>query len=245
MVHYIGWYIAENDDDLYTGNVPGKLKMRYVARKIIEAGKDITIFSLATRKKRGLYCKKRCKKNENTSVLYTGGYSGNRKIERYFNGLIKKLQFTLYVIFEVKKDDTIVLYHSVAYTKLLSILKKIFHRTVVIEVEEVYGYSAVEDHTWVDKEIETIKTMDAFIVVNAGIATEFELDPENYVISYGVCDIPQCRVEQYDDGKIHVVYAGTIERRKLGALTAVEVARYLPDNYIMHISGFGTEENIE
>lgn len=245
MVHYIGWYIGENEDALYTGNVPGKLKMRYVARKILEAGKALKILSLAERKKKGFYGKKEYKTKEGVDVLYTGGYAGGNKIGRYLNDLLKKLQFVLYVIFNVKKNDTIILYHSVAYTKLLANLKRIFKRSVVIEVEEIYGYSATVDRPWVNKEIETIKAMENFIVVNAGIPVELGIAKEHYVVSYGVCDIPKCHVDRFKDGKIHVVYAGTIERRKLGALTAAEAARYLPENYIMHIIGFGAEENIQ
>ena len=155
------------------------------------------------------------------------------------------MQFILYIILKVKKTDTIILYHSVAFTNILAKLKKIFNRKVIIEVEEIYGYSATEDKPWVDKEIDGIKKMDLFIFVNEGIPKKLEINKEKYVVSYGVCDIPENHSQRFDDGKIHIVYAGTIEQRKQGALTAVETSRFLPDNYFMHIIGFGSNENIE
>ena len=66
-----------------------------------------------------------------------------------------------------------------------------------------------------------------------------------YVVNYGAGVIPARTVERRNDGKIHVVYAGTIEAYKLGASTAVEAARYLADNYVMHIIGFGGAKQIQ
>lgn len=245
MVHYIGWYIDPKEDAIYTGNVPGKLKMRYVAKKVIEAGKILKIFSLADRKAAAFYTQYKAKTQLGAEIIYSGGCSSKNKIARAFNGVLKKLQFVFYVLFKVKKSDTILMYHSVEYTKLLAVIKRFFNKKVVIEVEEIYGYSATEDKPWVEKEINAIKKMDSFIVVNAGIPEQIDAQNRKCVVSYGVCDLPECRVDRFDDGKIHVVYAGTIETRKLGAMTAVDAAQYLPDNYITHIIGFGTQENIQ
>lgn len=245
MVHYIGWYIGEKEDAVYTGNVPGKLKMRYIAKKIIEAKKKLKIFSLVDKKTTGFYGQYKTKAQIGAEITYSGGFSKKHKIGRWINGRLKILQFIIYVLFNVKKTDTIVMYHSVTYTKILAIIKKIVHRKIIVEVEEIYGYSATEDRPGVYKEINTIKQMDSFIVVNPGIPERIDAQNRKYVVSYGVCDLPDRRVEQFDDGKIHVVYAGTIETRKLGAMTAVEAAQYLPDSYITHIIGFGTEENIQ
>ena len=46
------------------------------------------------------------------------------------------------------------------------------------------------------------------------------------------------------DGKIHCVYAGTLDTRKGGAMTAIATASYLPENYHMHILGFGNNEDV-
>jgi hypothetical protein len=102
----------------------------------------------------------------------------------------------------------------------------------------------VSDADWVDSEIEAIKKMDSFILVNDEIPRKLNLADDNFVISYGVCDIPPRNVSRFEDGKIHVVYAGTIENRKLGAFTAIESARYLSNQFVMHILGFGNEENV-
>lgn len=244
-IHYIGWYIDERDDNCYTGAVPAKLKMRYVSKKIIEAGTVPCIFSLAEKKVLGFY--RSCKKVgiNGEKIKYTGGFNGKGKIAKKLGQTLKKIQFAKYIICDVKKDDIIMLYHSVPFTKLLSKISPFFNRFVICEVEEVYGYSATEDKPWINNEIKYIKAVsDKYMVVNDGIKEDFKLDDNTAVVSYGVVDIPERKTERFDDGKIHIVYAGTIENKKLGAMTAIEVAPLLSDRYAMHILGFGNEQNL-
>ena len=159
--------------------------------------------------------------------------------------LLKKLIFALLFIFKFRKDDTIVLYHSVAITNLVAKLKRVVKRKIIVEVEEVYGYSAVADRPWVDQEIHSIKQMDYYICVNDGIPRNLKLEDGKFVVSFGVGRIPMRTNDRFDDGKIHVVYAGTVEMKKLGAMTAVESARFFSGNYILHILGFGSGENMQ
>ena len=46
----------------------------------------------------------------------------------------------------------------------------------------------------------------------------------------------------FSDGKIHCVYAGTLDPRKGGAIASAESALFLNENYHIHILGFGNEK---
>lgn len=244
-VYYIGWYIADEDRERYSGNVPGNLKMHYVVDQLKESGNTPEIISFARKKgATGLYIT-RLSNSQGCLLRYLGGVGGNSRFAQRLDFLMKECLFIWLCLFKIKKSDTIVLYHSVALTNLLAKLRKFVKRHVILEVEEVYGYAAVGDRPWVDKEIESIKQMDAHICVNDGMLHKLSLDSKKSVANYGVGVFPERRVQRFSDGKVHVVYAGTIEMKKLGALTAVESAAYFPDNYILHILGFGTEENMK
>lgn len=244
MVHYIGWYIGQKEDTAYSGNVPGKLKMRYVAKKLMQVKGNLRIFSLADKNVGTVYGEQKTSDN-GMEIIYSGGYGSKGKLGKMFNSYLKLFQFINYLVFRTKKEDTIYLYHSYVYTNVAAMLKKIIKRKIILEVEEVYGYSAVGDRSWVTKEISNIKKMDAFMFVNEGIPKDLEIPADKYVVSYGVCDIPERTLERFDDGRIHIVYAGTVEKRKLGAITAVQVASLLPNNYHLHILGFGSKENLD
>lgn len=244
-VHYIGWFVGTNEKELYSCNVPAMLKMRYIAEQIQSAGKPICIFSLARKNKEGLYGRKRGSEN-NIQILYAPGLTTKNKYIERINKLIKKISFVSYILFNVKSSDTIVLYHSTVYTHLLSVIRKYVNRHVILEVEEIYGYAAQgDDKKSLDMEFKSIPKMDEFILINDYLQEEFRLPKEKCIPCYGVVNIPHRNVDRYNDGKIHVVYAGTIEGRKQGAALAVETAAYLPDNYITHILGFGKKEHIE
>lgn len=244
-VYYIGWYISDEDKTKYSGNVPGNLKMHYVVDQLIECGLTPEIISFARRSGNdGLYCST-IKESQRCKTTYLGGISGNGRIVQKLDFLLKRIIFVCKFIFKFKKEDTIVLYHSVAITNLVAKLKKIVKRKVVVEVEEVYGYSAVADRPWVNQEIKAIKQMDYHICVNDGIPNDLNLEEGKFVVNYGVGRIPLRTIERFNDGKIHVVYAGTIEMKKLGALTAVEAARHFPEEYLLHILGFGSDENMQ
>lgn len=241
-IHYIGWYIGENEFDRYTGNIPGMLKMRYVANIIKEAGLDVDVISLASSKRFSF--SHRVQQSHGYSVKYPMSFGQKGKLGKLIDSYFKQIQFIFYVLFHAKKTDTILLYHSVAYTNLLRKIRRYVERKVVLEVEEVYGYSAQTDRDWVNEELDGIKSMDYFLFVNSGVPRYLNIQKENYVVSYGVGNLPPRTTERFNDGKIHIVYAGTIEQKKLGAFTAVDTAKLLSDRYVMHILGFGKEDSI-
>lgn len=243
-VHYIGWYISEKDMNDYTGNIPGMLKMRYVTRKIVEAGFPPRVFSLANKKKGLIYKSQKAIEN-GIPILYSGGIHVSGRITRFINNLVKEFLFSWYFLFKVNKHDTVILYHSVDYSSLITWLNKFIHKNIILEVEEIYGYSAVgDDEKSLKSEFKSIRNNQKFILINTYLARKFSLLENSYVPCYGVADGIKRNVPRIEDGRIHVVYAGTIEGRKQGAYAAAEAAEYLPDNYILHILGFGKEENI-
>ena len=246
VVYYIGWFISDEDMGLFKGNVPGNLKMKYVMGQMRECGIKPHIVSLAQQKKRGFYSTI-CKKLEQSGirVTYFAGINGTGLFIRKLDGLIKRLELLWYLFVVINKNDSVVLYHSYPYTKFISKFKKLLKYDITIEVEELYGFSAVADRPWVGDEIEAVRKMDRFICVNEGIPKLLGLKKGQFVVNYGVGIIPPRNVERRNDGKIHVVYAGTIETLKLGAITAVDSAPYLTDDYVIHIIGFGTEDNIQ
>jgi len=244
-VYYIGWYISDADKTRYRGNVPGNLKMHYIVEQLLDSGFVPEIISFASTNERGGFFCNNVTKSQGCNLTYLGGIGGKNRLAQKIDLLLKRILFVYYFVFKFKKQDTIILYHSVAITNLCARLKKLVKRKVIVEVEEVYGYSAVEDKPWVENEIKAIKQMDYYIFVNDGIPQKFNIEKDRFVVNFGVGRIPKRTRQRFNDGKMHVVYAGTIEMRKLGAMTAVLSARYFPDNYILHILGFGTEENVQ
>ena len=49
-VHYIGWYITDQEWGQYKGNVPGMMKMRYVADQLKKTTDNLHVLSFADSK---------------------------------------------------------------------------------------------------------------------------------------------------------------------------------------------------
>ncbi len=243
-VHYIGWYITPDSWGTYKCAVAGMMKMRYVADQIQNAGCDLHILSLVEKQASGFYASSQ-EEYEGKHIRYMGGVGSKNPLMGRINSAIKHLTFAFYILFKTSKKDLIVLYHSYDYTKLLAKLKRFIKRNIVIEVEEIYGYNALCDMPWVDDEISQIKKFKKFTCVNDGIPRVLGLRPEDYVVIYGSAVFTKRTAERFNDGKIHVVYSGVIENKKLGASTALEVARCLPSNYMLHISGYARNKEIK
>lgn len=243
-VHYIGWYITPQSWGIYNCVVAGMMKMRYVADQIQKAECDLHILSLVDKQATGFYRSYK-EDYERTHIHYVGGVGGKNPLMGRINSIIKHLTFIFYVLFKTSQKDLIVLYHSYYYTKLLAKLQRFIKRDIVIEVEEIYGYNALGDMSWVDDEIAQIKKFKTFTCVNDGIPQILGLKPEDYVVIYGSAVFPKRTVERFNDEKIHVVYSGTLDYRKMGGPMALEVARLLSSKYMLHVTGYARKSEDE
>ena len=59
------------------------------------------------------------------------------------------------------------------------------------------------------------------------------------------CNIFKDNLQQENHDMIHVVYAGTLDPRKGGAIAAAAAAEFLPEGYHIHILGFGSQSDIK
>lgn len=156
----------------------------------------------------------------------------------------------LYVgIKDIKKDDVVIAYHSCMYDSLLYFLKKIRKFKLVMEVEEIYAdvTGNERDRRW---EMRLFNVADAYIFPTQLLNDVINKQNKPAVIAHGTyqteadreCNVFQESGRDFDPSKIHCVYAGTLDPRKGGAVAAVAAAEFLPENYHIHILGFGNEK---
>lgn len=241
MIHYIGYYVDKNNEYEYSYNVPGLKKMQYVAEALGSTGEEVSIFSLCKKKNKGHFATKQLRTTEGHNLTYRATSCGGL-LEKVMDKINFKKEIDRYIKTAVMDNDTVVVYHSVGLTRHLTKYLKKKNVRWILEVEELYGYGASYDNPEVHKEIEDIKKFPKHIFVN-NVLPEFLGITNNYTVCYGAY-VAQKKPIIASQDKVNVVYAGTIENYKIGAYTAVEAARYLPDNYEMHIAGFGTEQAI-
>lgn len=238
-VYYIGYFVEDEYTDSFFSVLSGKLKMKYIYEKLVGCGFDAQIISLCHKEKP-------IKTKSNRKVKYYFSIPIKNKYAKFINIQLIKFQLLFTYLFKIRRNDVIVLYHSFVFTRFFSFLKRLKKIPIVIEIEEIYGYSAHGHLPHLNKELSYVKSYDKAILVNDYIPRELGYDDKSYVVSYGVCSFDSKKPSvRFNDGKIHAIYAGTLQENKAGALSAARAAEYLPDNYSVDIFGYGSEEQVE
>lgn len=236
------YYLIHFDNKKNRNVTPSAItKGKYVASALASCSSEVEIVSLAYPTKDSqdeVYYQV----SENVIChLFKGKYSNNRII-RYIDHKLYDKKIRKYLKQNVKKDDIVVVYHSLANMKLVKYIKKNVTDKIVYEVEEIYG-DVINDEKAKIKELKAFKNASSYIFSNDYLNTIINTKQLPYVTCYGTYEIPTLYKESFNDNLIHCLYAGTLAQNK-GALNAINVAKYLPNNYLIHILGFGSEKDI-
>lgn len=237
------YYLIHFDNKTNRNVTPSAItKGKYVASALASCSSEVEIVSLAYPTKDSqdeVYYQV----SENVIChLFKGKYSNNRII-RYLNHKLYDKKIRKYLKQKVKKDDIVVVYHSLANMKLVKYIKKNITDKIVYEVEEIYG-DVINDEKAKIKELKAFKNASSYIFSNDYLNSIINTKQLPYVTCYGTYEIPTLYKEAFNDNLIHCLYAGTLDCQKQGAAIAINTARYLPNNYIIHILGFGTSQDL-
>lgn len=184
------------------------------------------------------------RKSDLITIELLPSFGKKGKFANKVSTLLFRLCYFIKVVCTVKNGDIVWVYHSLAFLNLLTILKKIRKCKIILEVEELYGDVIISEKIK-KKELQIVDTADAFIFPSLELEKSLNKEKRPYAISHGTYDVSD-RIERKAkaDNKIHVVYAGTLDIR-MGSNVLIDSAKYLPENYHIHVIGGGTAEEIE
>lgn len=180
--------------------------------------------------------------NENYLRLFPsfGGPKLFRVLGRYWLFIC----FFFWFLFNVRKGEKIIVYHSLGYCKLLTILKSLTGCKIIGEIEEIYQDVLPQKATVARSEYKFIEKCDAYIFPTNFLNVKLNCSNKPSVLVHGIYALEPFRDVCWEDSKIHVVYAGTFDPNK-GCQAAANAARFLPEGYHIHICGFGTKEDTD
>lgn len=246
MVYYIGYYNCENiANEARVASPPAMNKMGYVITALDEVVKDEAMVVSPCETQAHRYVKGSISKIANRVSLKTfGSFHSKCKGIRILGHEWTKLQFLLFLLRRVKPTDTVIVYHSLALMRIVKALKNIKKCHLIIEVEELYS-DVAEDERLREKEIRYLQKADKYIVITELLNEQVNLQNKPKIISHGTYRTVPKYGEKFEDGKIHLVYAGSFNPIKGGALSAIDAAEFLDDRYVLHILGKGTNTHIK
>ncbi len=242
MVYYIGYYNCDaiRSEDRIVASA-SENKMGYIKTAIYEACNDpIEIVTPAETRSHRYVKGRKLGIHDRIALKTFSSFSSSFSPLRALGHLWTRFLFAMYLFLNVKPEDHLIVYHSLAYMRVFKFLKKIKKCGLTIEVEEIYA-DVTGDEELRRKEITYLQIADSYIFITELLRREVNLE-KPALISHGTYQTRPDYGFRFDDDRIHVVYAGTFRRAKGGAYTAIAAAEYLDSRYTLEILGRGSEE---
>lgn len=180
----------------------------------------------------------------NTLKHFSSFGPSTSRIVRLFSRFWQKIQLFCWFILNVRRNEKIIVYHSLGYCRILTYLKLIKRCSYIGEIEEIYQDVSPQSESICKSEYRFIDICDRYIFPTQLLNERLNHLNKPHTFIHGIYQVEYLRNVDRRDSDIHVVYAGTFDKNKGGAAAAVTAATYLPMGYHLHICGFGNELDV-
>lgn len=142
----------------------------------------------------------------------------------------------------IENGDTVIVYHSLSLMNVITKLRKKKSFKLILQVAEIYADVINKEHIKA-KELKYFSVADKYIFSSNLLESELNAEKKPSAICLGTYKTPGVIANHPQDGTIHILYAGTLDPRKVG--DAISVATDLDEKYHLHILGFGTDDQVK
>lgn len=186
------------------------------------------------------------KLTENTIIrFFKTKKQSKHKLIRVWNILRQNVILFWYLLTQIKREESVLVYHSLGLMRSVYLAKKLKGFRLILEVEEFYNDVWLKSKISKKMEEKFIACADGYLFPTELLNQKFNPQDKPYSIVHGTYQAEPDRGKHFDDERIHVIYAGTFDPRKGGALAAVSAAKFLSPDYHVHILGFGSDNEVE
>ena len=245
----ISYYYHYHDKNIRTGSPAAGTVINYMAEVLNDLGYQVEIISpswIVDAKEKGIYAAQKEEITPGCVLKKTPSIAAEGRVINLLNKIISRIWIMKVFFFSVQKEDTVFVYHEPTLMLPVSIFKKTHEHRICMIAEELYSDIPKFSKMNRNKEIRYLQSFpDAYVFPTVLLNDTINKDNEKpYIIVHGTYHAEKEYRSDRETEKIHVVYAGTLNRTKGGA-AAVAAAEYLTEKYHIHIIGFGTEEEKE
>lgn len=239
IIKYIGFYdVLENKNEKRNAFLSATNKMNYISRTLNNLGYSVHFISPSWTTNKKFY-KGKCINVDNNKVILFPTIPWKTKLLKLLSIIFSFSNLLFHLLYKINKNDKLIIYYSRWLSLPLIITKRLRPRLeLILEVEEIYDDVKKSKFGGI-LEYKLFRIADKYIFSTELLNQKLNVGNKPYALIYGTYQVEEDRKCKFNDGKIHVVYAGTFDPRKGGALAAA----YLPKNFHVHIIGFGSQDD--
>ena len=240
ILRYFSYYGC-NDPERRRDNSPAAdTKMDYIIEVLNRIGYDVEHVSLA-QSATPKYISGYCEKKGNNTFRYFASFGKTLSPLRVFNRWFVHIQFLTWCLFNLKPNEQVLVYHSLGFDADFLFLKKVKGIRIIGDIEEIYQDVSKQKISKEKNEYRFIEICDKFLFPNTVLNERLNKNNRSYLVCHGIYKANEIVAEKFSDGKIHLLYSGTFDPVKGGAVASIRMAEFLPENYHLHITGFGDD----
>ena len=246
IIHYICSFDDYNNSRQLNTQPSGVTKINYIKSALKRAGHDVILFSTAesNNKRMSCYPHNRIVVDNHESIVFPFIIGRKNFFLKVLSKVLLLIQLTFYLLFKVKKNHCILLYHSLSMMTLIKMITFIKNEKIYIEVEEIYNAAYQNDIKKINNEISFIKnTAKGLLLVNDIIGTICEFKQPS-ISCYGIYESTNNIFDCKNRDNINVLYAGVIGGPNSDAYVAIKLGFFLPEKYVVHVLGYGSPNDI-
>ncbi len=240
-IHYISTFVDDEYKNDYRVALSASAKVRYICNCVKNIGYDVSLFSPVC-SNNGIIGR-RCKIIDNREIhLYPYSFGANNHLLKLLSYIFIYLQLFFYILKCVKNGDVVIFYHGIPETSVMNIFCKVLNPRIILEIEELFNARRGNIKELEKEKKLTQKFSKFYIVVNHVISEKIGLfDHNNIAVCEGQYKMTTFKPKLIcnKDGVINLLYSGCIEDNG-DAYKAIEIAQYLSNKYVIHISGYGS-----
>lgn len=179
------------------------------------------------------------------TLRYFASFGNGNLFMNKLNNIFMRIQFLFWCFFNIKKNEQIIVYHSLGYDAIFIWLFRLKRIRIIGEIEEIYQDVHKQRKSLSINEYKFIDVCTKYIFPTSLMNEKLNKHKEKpSVVVHGIYNVESNVESKFNDGKVHVVYGGTLDPKKGGAYATVAAANFLPNNYHVHICGFGDSTQI-
>ena len=214
--------------------------MGYVIRLVKKIGEKLTVVSWIPSDKMGYVPLREVEVDNQQKEVYLSSFR-IKKMPMRITAALRNCSLYRYFLKNVKKEDTVIVYHATSIIKPLLKAKRKIGFKLILEVEEIYHVDNKIKNAKATKlkEEALISVADSYVIVNDLIFDNYVNNQKPYMVLYGVYDGKGFNViDKVGEKPIKLLFSGSLDRVR-GSFLAIETAKLLTNDYELHVCGAG------